>query len=84
MISPTRTFAAAPGVAGAGFLRGDAGRSAEDRESTLDHARDAAMTPLARVALPEDAAGRIRFLLGRNAGFMTGQALRVNGGGSMP
>ena len=42
------------------------------------------MTPLGRVAQPDDVAGPIRFLLGPDAGFMTGQILWVNGGGYMP
>ena len=42
------------------------------------------MTPLARMATPQDIVGPIMFLLGEDSKFMTGQTLWVNGGGYMP
>jgi NAD(P)-dependent dehydrogenase (short-subunit alcohol dehydrogenase family) len=43
-----------------------------------------AMTPMKRLALPDDIVGPIDFLLSPASGFMTGQVLWVNGGGFMP
>src|SRR4051794_12959507 len=37
-------------------------------------------TPLARWGTPDDVAHAVRFLVGPEAGFLTGQVLRVNGG----
>ena len=42
------------------------------------------ITPLARMASPQDIVGPIMFLLGEDSAFMTGQTLWVNGGGFMP
>lgn len=79
-----RVNAVAPGLVDTAFLRGGTGRSAEDGEDivSLDAYRDA--TPLKRIATPADVTGPIRFLLGPDSGFMTGQVLWVNGGGFMP
>jgi 3-oxoacyl-[acyl-carrier protein] reductase len=43
----------------------------------------ARLTPLRRLAEPEDAASAVAFLASDQAAFITGQNLRVNGGGSM-
>jgi 3-oxoacyl-[acyl-carrier protein] reductase len=43
----------------------------------------ARQTPLRRLAEPEDAAGAVAFLASEQAAYITGQNLRVNGGGSM-
>lgn len=43
----------------------------------------ARQTPLRRLAEPEDAAAAVAFLASDQASFITGQNLRVNGGGSM-
>jgi meso-butanediol dehydrogenase / (S,S)-butanediol dehydrogenase / diacetyl reductase len=40
-------------------------------------------TPLGRIELPEDVAGAVAFLLGGDSGFITGEALAVNGGAYM-
>ena len=40
----------------------------------------AAITPIGRIALPDEIAGVIAFLLGPDAGFITGQTLHVDGG----
>lgn len=43
----------------------------------------ARQTPLRRLAEPEDTAGAVAFLASEQASYITGQNLRVNGGGSM-
>lgn len=79
-----RVNAVGPAVVDTAFLRGGTGRSDESADNVLDIERHKAMTPLGRVAQPEDVAGPIRFLLGPDAGFMTGQVLWINGGAYMP
>lgn len=79
-----RVNAVAPGLVDTAFLRGGTGRSAEDGESIVNMDAYRAATPLARIATPADVAGPIRFLLGDDSRFMTGQVLWVNGGGFMP
>jgi 3-oxoacyl-[acyl-carrier protein] reductase len=39
--------------------------------------------PLRRLGTPADTAGVVSFLLSNQAGYVTGQTLRVNGGGAM-
>jgi NAD(P)-dependent dehydrogenase (short-subunit alcohol dehydrogenase family) len=51
------------------------GLSAE--EVIRDYVRD---TPLGRLQTPEDVAGVVAFLCGRDADFITGEAIEVNGG----
>lgn len=46
-------------------------------EVIRDYLRD---TPLGRLESPEDVAGVVAFLCGRDADFMTGEAIEVNGG----
>jgi 3-oxoacyl-[acyl-carrier protein] reductase len=41
------------------------------------------LTPMGRLALPEDIAGAVTFLASEDAGFITGQCLRVDGGLTM-
>ncbi|AHF06152.1 3-oxoacyl-ACP reductase [Desulfitobacterium metallireducens] len=41
------------------------------------------LTPMGRLALPEDIAGAVAFLASKEAGFITGQCLRVDGGLTM-
>lgn len=41
------------------------------------------LTPMGRLALPEDIAGAVAFLASEEAGFITGQCLRVDGGLTM-
>ena len=43
-------------------------------------AERAAAVPLRRLAVPEDVAGVVSFLLSEDAGYMTGQAINVTGG----
>jgi meso-butanediol dehydrogenase / (S,S)-butanediol dehydrogenase / diacetyl reductase len=40
-------------------------------------------TPLGRLETPEDVARAVAFLAGPDAGFITGEALAVNGGAFM-
>ena len=79
-----RVNAVAPGLVDTAFLRGGTGRSEESGESIVNLDAYRAATPLDRVAVPEDVTGPVRFLLGPDSGFMTGQVLWVNGGGYMP
>ena len=61
-----------------GFIRKDEGAAA-----ALDPARTAAQTgriPLARLGTPDDVAAAIAFLAGPGGSYITGQALRVDGG----
>ena len=79
-----RVNAVAPAVVDTGFIRGGAGRSDERADSIVDLEFHKRVTPMGRVAVAEDIAGPIRFLLGPDSGFMTGQVLWVNGGAYMP
>lgn len=61
-----------------GYIRKDAGTGDGLDEQTLNDIR--ARIPLARLGTPGDVAHCICFLLGEEAGYMTGQVLHVNGG----
>jgi len=61
------------------FLRGGTGRSNEDAAPNIDIDAFKALTPMRRIAVPNDIVGPL-FLLG----YMTGQTLWVNGGAYMP
>lgn len=79
-----RVNAVAPGLVDTAFLRGGTGRSDETSDSIVNLKAYQDATPMGRIALPADITGPIRFLLGQDSGFMTGQVLWVNGGGYMP
>jgi len=79
-----RVNAVGPSAVDTAFLRGGTGRSDENEPLSLDIEKYIKLTPLARMALPEDIVGPIMFLLGSDSNFMTGQTLWVNGGGYMP
>ena len=79
-----RVNAIGPAAVDTAFLRGGTGRSDEDEPSSLDIANYVKVTPLGRLAQPDDIVGPIMFLLGPDSKFMTGQTLWVNGGGYMP
>jgi NAD(P)-dependent dehydrogenase (short-subunit alcohol dehydrogenase family) len=79
-----RVNAVAPAAVDTAFLRGGTGRSNEDEPSSLDIDAYTKLTPLRRMATPDDVVGPILFLLGPDSSFMTGQTLWVNGGGYMP
>lgn len=74
----------APGLVDTAFLRGGTGRSDETGESVVDLGPYLSAIPLRRLAAPEDIVGPIRFLLGPDSGYMTGQVLWINGGAYMP
>jgi NAD(P)-dependent dehydrogenase (short-subunit alcohol dehydrogenase family) len=53
----------------------------EGGRNLVDPARyDTKPTPLGRTAVPGDMLGAVEFLLGESSGFITGQALLINGG----
>ena len=63
-----------PGMTNTGFIAG---------VSEKQQLMAARQTPLRRLAEPEDTAGAVAFLASDEAAYITGQNLRVNGGGSM-
>ncbi|NUR91519.1 MAG: SDR family oxidoreductase [Nonomuraea sp.] len=71
--------AVAPSVVETALTR--AGRS--DREFERFAARHLAMTPLGRLARPQDVAGAVAFLAGDRASFITGEILHVCGGAQL-
>jgi NAD(P)-dependent dehydrogenase (short-subunit alcohol dehydrogenase family) len=79
-----RVNAVAPGLVDTAFLRGGTGRSDESGESVVSLEAYRTAIPMKRLAYPEDVVGPIRFLLGPDSAYMTGQVLWVNGGGYMP
>lgn len=79
-----RVSTVAPGLVDTAFLRGGTGRSDEQGKSLVDFAPYLSAIPLKRLAAPEDIVGPIRFLLGPDSAYMTGQVLWVNGGAFMP
>jgi NAD(P)-dependent dehydrogenase (short-subunit alcohol dehydrogenase family) len=79
-----RVNAVGPAAVDTAFLRGGTGRSDENQAVSLNVDQYVNVTPLARLAVPEDIVGPVMFLLGADSAFMTGQTLWVNGGGYMP
>ncbi|HWK68956.1 MAG TPA: SDR family oxidoreductase [Rhizobiaceae bacterium] len=79
-----RVNTVAPGLVDTAFLRGGTGRSDEAGESVVNLGPYLSAIPLRRLAEPEDIVGPIRFLLGPDSGYMTGQVLWINGGAYMP
>ncbi len=61
-----------------GFIRKDAGAHRAIDPAVLQ--AQAAKIPLGRIGLPEDVAAAVAFLVSPAAGYITGQALHVNGG----
>lgn len=79
-----RVNTVAPGLVDTAFLRGGTGRSDESGDSVVNFAPYLSAIPLKRLALPDDVVGPIRFLLGPDSAYMTGQVLWINGGAYMP
>jgi NAD(P)-dependent dehydrogenase (short-subunit alcohol dehydrogenase family) len=61
-----------------GYVRTDLNAAWLNVAENLQYVHD--QTPLGRVARPEDVVGAVRFLASVDAGFVTGQNLRVDGG----
>lgn len=78
-----RVNAVGPSAVDTAFLRGGEGRR-QTQSAPIPLDAMAAATPLGRIATPNDVVGPILFLLGPDAGFMTGQVLWINGGAYMP
>lgn len=78
-----RVNAVAPSAVDTAFLSGGTGRDPAEK-APIDLEAMAAAMPLKRVATPDDVSGPILFLLSRDAAYMTGQVLWVNGGSYMP
>lgn len=70
--------AVAPGPIETALFRASHPEGSEAEKKTL------AGIPLGRLGQPSEVAAAILFLLGSDAGFITGQVLGVDGGGSLP
>jgi 3-oxoacyl-[acyl-carrier protein] reductase len=80
-----RVNAVAPGAVDTAFLRGGTHRGGDDGHATrLDLDAYVRSVPLRRLALPDEIAGPILFLLSAHAAYITGQTLHINGGLLMP
>ena len=79
-----RVNAVAPSAVDTAFLRGGTGRSDENQATHVDLDTYTKAIPLQRIAVPQDVAGPIMFLLSDAAAYMTGQVLWINGGSYMP
>jgi NAD(P)-dependent dehydrogenase (short-subunit alcohol dehydrogenase family) len=79
-----RVNTVAPGLVDTAFLRGGTGRSDESGDTVVNFAPYLQAIPLKRLAVPDDVVGPIRFLLGPDSSYMTGQVLWINGGAYMP
>jgi 3-oxoacyl-[acyl-carrier protein] reductase len=80
-----RVNAVAPGLVETAFQRGGTGQPGIDETSPVRVAgvTDAYSPPLGRLALPEDIADTVLFLLGKGAATITGQVIHVNAGSLM-
>lgn len=72
-----RSVAVCPGTVDTPMLR-DAINAMEDPESVMQECRD--MHLVKRIALPSEVAELILYLASDKAGFITGQAIRIDGG----
>ncbi len=83
-----RVNGVAPGPVETPFIHGGMGRGVDTLDvsgdpARFDRQRFEAMTPLGRIANPNDIVGPILFLMSDAARFVTGQVLHINGGGFM-
>ncbi len=72
-----RCVAVCPGTVDTPMLRWSANQSA-DPESIVQECKD--MHPLKRIAQPDEIASLIQYLCSEKASFITGQAIRIDGG----
>jgi 3-oxoacyl-[acyl-carrier protein] reductase len=80
-----RVNAVAPAAVDTAFLRGGTHRGGDDLAATrLDLDAYVESVPLRRLAVPDEIAGPILFLLSQHAAYITGQTLHINGGLLMP
>lgn len=77
-----RANAVAPGAVETAFLDGGTGRAPHGER--LDVSAYVRTVPMGRIAVPEDVAAPILFLLSPGAAYMTGQVLWINGGALTP
>lgn len=79
-----RVNAVAPGAINTAFLQGGTHRQEDFSKPLVDTQAAGSMTPLLRVADPDDVVDPIMFLLSDASRYITGQILWINGGGYMP
>jgi len=74
--------AVCPGIVETGMIRREWKWEGDLRGMTPDQVREEVLStiPLGRLAQPEDIAGVVAFLASKDADYMTGQALNINGG----
>jgi meso-butanediol dehydrogenase/(S,S)-butanediol dehydrogenase/diacetyl reductase len=74
-----------PGYVATGMQERELGWEAELQGTTAEEVRDLYVrdTPMGRLEIPEDVARVVAFLAGGDAGFITGEAIAVNGGAYM-
>lgn len=74
-----------PGYVATGMQERELGWEAELRGTTVEEVRGLYLgdTPMGRLETPEDVARVVAFLAGSDAGFITGEAVAVNGGAYM-
>ena len=74
--------AVCPGIVETGMIRREWKWEGDLRGMTADQVREEVLStiPLGRLAQPEDIAAVVAFLASKDADYMTGQALNINGG----
>ena len=80
-----RVNSVCPGYVNTSMQEREAGWEAALRGTTPDGVRQMMIddTPLGRIEQPEDVAKVVAFLVSDDAGFITGEAVAVNGGAYM-
>ena len=74
--------AVCPGIVETGMIKREWKWEGDLRGMTADQVREEVLStiPLGRLAQPEDIAAVVAFLVSKDADYMTGQALNINGG----